>query len=76
MSNSCTNIYSSVCVCFLFSHYSGMVSLIYGYDLGWMRNRAPESVVLGLQIFCGITTVLSVPGALQTMYGHVKGIFH
>ncbi|CAO1344119.1 unnamed protein product [Diamesa hyperborea] len=55
-------------VCFV----TGMVSLIYGYKKNTVKRNSTDDIRLGLTIFAIITTILSLVGAIKTVFQQVK----
>lgn len=58
-------------VCFVV----GMVSLIYGYQLGMMRLYSTDDVRRSLIAFAVITTILSLVGAIKSILVYLKSLF-
>lgn len=61
-------------VCFV----TGMVSLIYGYETGFIQRSLLKSEsthhAVWLEAGTGLTILLSLPGVCKTMYNQVKGL--
>lgn len=55
-------------ICFV----TGMVSLVYGYQKNTVRKNSTEDIRLGLLIITSITTILSLIGAVKTVFQQIK----
>lgn len=62
-------------VCFV----TGMVSLIYGYETGFMKRvivaNDDAHHLVWLEVGTGLTILFSLPGVCSTLYYQIKGIF-
>lgn len=54
---------------------SGMTALHFGYDRKYMIKNSREDIRMWLQIFAIITIVLSLVGALRTLFNQLRVIF-
>lgn len=52
-----------------------MVALYYGYDKKFMVRNSNENIKLALKIVAIVTLILSLIGAVRSMYRQVKIIF-
>lgn len=52
-----------------------MTALYFGYDKGYMKTRSRDDIRMWLQIVAIITIVLSLVGALRSLYRQFRATF-
>lgn len=52
-----------------------MSALYYGYDIEYMKSNSRKDIRMWLQVFCIVTIILTLIGALRSTLNHIRTAF-